>query len=668
MRASRRRSQNSSALAPRVKRPRSAKPSASSRASAISTWLAASARARRERGERHGPRNGEVAAHERRPPRPRRSDAGAAASAAGSATSGTNAAPGKSASTAGRDSVASQRRSPASFELHAGRASGGDERLEPRLPGGLGLHHHELEERVVQLLGVARLRARLLAHARDRLGVEPPELARVLGQPAAERHRARAALLERRVVEERVRPPVQDLVRERGRLARVAEVDAHARRSPSLRAGRRGPPRRRPRSGSRRASGARAGGRAARPDRCAFSWQAASAGNTAAIRSSASMRWIGGGTRLPPRWRSSTSERPAFQRQRTAQAGASRSACASVSRAFPGVRKPATASSGKLCCAPSESTTASSLAAAWSSKSKLRQKRLRSASPSARLMRPPNGACTTSCMPPDSSKKRSKTTSCWVGTTPSASAAGSEIAHDLLGAAGVEPGFLDRARRWRRPRRRRARRSRDLGAQRRHLGRELRRARGRLAQPERHRGRRAARVGHAHYARLDAPDAPRRAAEQEHVAGHALDGPVLVHRADEGVVGIEQHAVVGGVGDRAAGGERREARAAPAAQHRRSRGRGARARRGGRGRSATPSETSSSDGVEVLARELRVGRGAPREREERVLGPRLRRARRDELLRQDVERRARREHAVEARRTGARSAAAHSTSSSRVVG
>ena len=152
----------------------------------------------------------------------------------------------------------------------------------------------------------------------------------------------------------------------------------------------------------------------------AFSWHAASAGNTATIRSSASIRWMGGGLRRPPRWRSTMRARPRFQRQRTWNIGEASSACASVSSAVAGVRKCGMSASGTLCWGPSDRTTASSLAAAWSSKSKRRQKRLRSARPSARFTRPPNGAWTTSCMPPVSSKKRSKTTSCCVGSTPSA--------------------------------------------------------------------------------------------------------------------------------------------------------------------------------------------------------------------------------------------------------
>ena len=60
----------------------------------------------------------------------------------------------------------------------------------------------------------------------------------------------------------------------------------------------------------------------------------------------------------------------------------------------------------------------SSVAEACSSKLKERQKRLRRASPQARLMRAPKGAWMTSCMPPPSSKKRSAMTQRWVGTAP----------------------------------------------------------------------------------------------------------------------------------------------------------------------------------------------------------------------------------------------------------
>ena len=172
---------------------------------------------------------------------------------------------------------------------------------------------------------------------------------------------------------------------------------------------------------------------------------------------------------------------------------------------------------------------------------------------------------------------------------------------------------------------------------------------GRFAQPERHRRRLPSSVLHAQHAppRLDAPDAPRVRAEDEDVAGHALDGPVLVDGAHRRLVGIEHHAVVGDVGDGAAVGGGHDARGlAPAehavhaiAMHERA---GATQARGG----------SLGDAghhvVEGCSREVREGRRGANQGEERVLGPFARGALGDDLLRQDVERRHRRVHAIEA--------------------
>jgi len=132
------------------------------------------------------------------------------------------------------------------------------------------------------------------------------------------------------------------------------------------------------------------------------------------------MRWSGMGTRRPPACRRSASERVAFQRQRFVKSGEARAAWTRSSCSVSRRTIANTESSGKLCCSPSEMTRPSSVAAACSSKLKVTQKRLRSARPQARLMRPPKGACTTSCMPPASSKKRSATTQPVVGTVPSA--------------------------------------------------------------------------------------------------------------------------------------------------------------------------------------------------------------------------------------------------------
>ena len=117
------------------------------------------------------------------------------------------------------------------------------------------------------------------------------------------------------------------------------------------------------------------------------------------------------------------SARPAFQRQRTPKSGESSTAWVSTSRTVPEWRKRKTSSSGKLWVGPSESTMASSVAAAWSSKLNVRQNRLRSARPQARFTRLPNGAWRTRCMSPASSKKRSATRMSCVGRAPSAARA-----------------------------------------------------------------------------------------------------------------------------------------------------------------------------------------------------------------------------------------------------
>ncbi len=74
------------------------------------------------------------------------------------------------------------------------------------------------------------------------------------------------------------------------------------------------------------------------------------------------------------------------------------------------------------------------------------------------------------------------------------------------------------------------------------------------------------RILHAHHAALDADDFVGAVAELEDVAGQALDREILVHRADKMVLGLELHAIIGVVGDRAAIGDGGQPCAAPAAQ------------------------------------------------------------------------------------------------------
>ena len=67
-----------------------------------------------------------------------------------------------------------------------------------------------------------------------------------------------------------------------------------------------------------------------------LSRHAAASGKAAAIRSSACIRCSGGGTFEPFRLRGTASEMVAFQRQRVAKSGASRTAWTSVSRSVAG--------------------------------------------------------------------------------------------------------------------------------------------------------------------------------------------------------------------------------------------------------------------------------------------------------------------------------------------
>ena len=132
------------------------------------------------------------------------------------------------------------------------------------------------------------------------------------------------------------------------------------------------------------------------------------------------MRWRWMGRRLPPFMRGSTRARLRFQRQRAPSIGWSSTACVSTWAAAALDSIDCTFVKGKLCWGPSERMTVSSSAAACSSKSKDTQKRLRSARPMARLMRPPNGAWMMSCEPSLSSKQRSTTMRSRVGRWPSA--------------------------------------------------------------------------------------------------------------------------------------------------------------------------------------------------------------------------------------------------------
>ena len=142
----------------------------------------------------------------------------------------------------------------------------------------------------------------------------------------------------------------------------------------------------------------------------------------------------------------------------------------------------------------------------------------------------------------------------------------------------------------------------------------------------------------AHGAAGHLQDAPGGVAELEHVAGHALDGEVLVDGAHHGLVGLGFHLVVEGVGNGAAAGQRRQAGAAAGAQPAVDR---VQVQVG----AAPPAARGEAFGqhphhrVEPLARQAAVRIRPAHDRVELVGGPLARRALGDDLLRKDVERR-----------------------------
>ena len=130
------------------------------------------------------------------------------------------------------------------------------------------------------------------------------------------------------------------------------------------------------------------------------------------------MRWRGGGTFRPDEKRSMARAREATHRHRMPNSGACSTACVRTFSAFVSGTYRKVSSTGKDNDGPSDRLMPSSVAAACSSKSKVRHISFRSDIPQARLILEPNGEWTTSCIPPDSSKKRSATTRRFVGTVP----------------------------------------------------------------------------------------------------------------------------------------------------------------------------------------------------------------------------------------------------------
>ena len=179
-------------------------------------------------------------------------------------------------------------------------------------------------------------------------------------------------------------------------------------------------------------------------------------------------------------------------------------------------------------------------------------------------MRLPNGRWMTSCMPPDSSKKRSKTIVFCVGSVPSAARAAARYSTSC--SAGDAP-----RRKFARQRSRaqsRCRVASSTSSRSRDTANDSSSVRPGASPSQNGMVRRLAlRVLDAH------PPASTRRIRYDVLPSWKMSPARLsiakssLTRADELARGLEHDVVVGGVGNRAAGGDRREARAAPAAQH-----------------------------------------------------------------------------------------------------
>ena len=211
------------------------------------------------------------------------------------------------------------------------------------------------------------------------------------------------------------------------------------------------------------------------------------------------------------------------------------------------------------------------------------------------------------CRPPRRRSARRRRVSC-VGTRAERRAPGRDVVAHQLGAAPRRArtrASSHAAAASRVARRARAAISSRSAAD---LGRQLARARRALAEPERDRRRRAVRRPR----RAPRPASTRRMRHE--VLPSRKTSPAMLSiakssstRADERAVGLQHDVVVGVVGDRAARGERGQARAAPAAQRAGRRRRGGAARRARPRLVAMPSDEHVDDRVEVArARESRV--------------------------------------------------------------
>src|SRR5438128_81247 len=136
---------------------------------------------------------------------------------------------------------------------------------------------------------------------------------------------------------------------------------------------------------------------------------------------------------------------------------------------------------------------------------------------------------------------------------------------------------------------------------------------------------------------LHALDLVAAVSELKNITGEAFNGEVLVHCTDEVVLGLKQDLIVGVIRDGAAGGQRRQPRATPAAQQ---------AIDGVMVEQRTAAASSRAETVrqhldysrEVLPRQLSVGPRTAEKREQLILPPLAASHFRYDLLRQHVKR------------------------------
>ncbi len=162
-------------------------------------------------------------------------------------------------------------------------------------------------------------------------------------------------------------------------------------------------------------------------------------------------------------------------------------------------------------------------------------------------------------------------------------------------------------------------------------------ARRRLAEPERNRGRLAARILDAHGAPLHPQDSIGRVAQLEYIALQTLDRKVLVDGADQMAFRLQHHFVIGVVRNGAAGGERRQPGAFARTQHLVDRV-VMQQRAAAPPASAEPLGQHAHALVEILAAQLPVGIRSAHEVEQLIFSPFARRDFCGDLLSEHVER------------------------------